>query len=429
MHSDKKRIVFIVGSFYPLPSAVGICAEKIITRLSDSHDVSVISLHNENNINSESSVADGYRIERVVTRFSDKLLKLKNLRSIPTVMRKALIFSFKVKRVFDILCNSVTIDNDIVDSYFSMLSALNDKDKIDVIIPCCFPFETILASLKFKELVNKNVLVIPYMFDNFSNSASLHRYNFIRRWKFNKNMALEEAMLRHSDGVIAMHPLKEHFETFIKAPELLKKISYTEHPLLEMPTAKDISSRNSICTFNYSGGLFKGVREPAYMLNLMQVVSYSMSIKFDIYAFGSACHEVSDFCKKNNFATFHGQVSRQVILDAYSKVDVLLNLGEVEGKQISSKIFEYMSMGKPIIHIEFIKSCVVSQILACYPLALVINTQEEMKSAAMRIVDFLNVNAKNRLDFCYIQNIYNDATPEFTVNKFKEIFIDGDVSG
>lgn len=417
---DRKNIVFVVGCYRPYPSAVGVCAEKIINIFKIYNDVTVVSIKDRCDL-PDDEIYNGYNLVRVTTAYNRKRFKISAQQfSLSLIIRFKLIF-MKFMRFFAILCSNVTIDKDLVNSYYFELKKIADKKKIDVIIPLCFPFESIVAASKFSDHIDQTVQVIPYLFDNFAHSASLHRFNWNRKLKLDANKSLELKMLQFSNAVFAMHPLKDYFQCNFPT-ELLKKISYIEHPLLECPDFQDKSIKvNNKINLIYAGGLFKNVREPTYMLRLLERVNENVPIKIDIYSFGNASEEANKYSAKHKYSFFHGQVKRDEIICSYSYCDVLVNLGEIEGKQISSKIFEYMSLGKPLIHIAFTKNCVVSNLLKKYPLAMVICIEDDFESNSILVTNFLIKYSKERLVFDFVQNLFFDATPQYTVDKMMDI--------
>lgn len=79
----------------------------------------------------------------------------------------------------------------------------------------------------------------------------------------------------------------------------------------------------------------------------------------------------------------------------------LLSIAEVEGKQMSSKIFSYMSTGKPIVHVYTADGDINVRYLSRYPLALC------LKADKNTITD----NARRLALWCawsYGQNLYWD---------------------
>ena len=94
---------------------------------------------------------------------------------------------------------------------------------------------------------------------------------------------------------------------------------------------------------------------------------------------------------ENNYANIHylGKKSQGEIKEIYKMTDVLVNIGNLIINQIPSKIFEYISTGKPIINIYKTLKCPTLKYTKKYPLCLNIY-EEDMKSCpekAVKIID------------------------------------------
>lgn len=60
----------------------------------------------------------------------------------------------------------------------------------------------------------------------------------------------------------------------------------------------------------------------------------------------------------------------------WANADCLLSIAEKQGRQMSSKIFSYMAIGKPIVHIYYAEYDVNVVYLKRYPLALCLRAKE-----------------------------------------------------
>lgn len=416
MPDRKKHITMIVDSYLPLPTAVGICAEKIVNELKSDNNISVICIKNSSQQVDKENI-DGYKIYRTSTKYRNEYHSLTRKDG---TANKLLLMIYRITNSIKTSLNKETIDRYLVDSINDQLIEVNAIEKIDTIIPLCFPFESIISAINFKKEMKSNALILPYIFDNFSNSASLHRNNFIRMIKMRRNLQLERKSLSEANHIIAMHPLRNHFESnnIIDSND----VTYLEHPLLTKNNNPDESQKNTCTKLNYSGGVFNKVRDPSYPLEILKRVSLKTNIFIDFFIFGSAYKKVQCFCEENkNISKCHDQITNKMIIKEYSKANVLINMGEIEGKQISSKVFEYISLGKPIIHFSYIENCIVSEILEKYPLALTILHKNNYEESSNSIIEFIEKTKEKNIDFEEIKNIYPEAIPKITADIFKNI--------
>lgn len=417
-----KHVVFVVGNYYPFFSAVGNCAEKVISLLKSEYCISVVSIKDDPSLN-EHEVFDGHNIYRVENSYQKKLnsLDLKNGKN--NLFTKIKLFKERLFNLIAFLLRSKSIDPDLINRFTAELKILNEKNKIDVIIPTVFPFESVLAAIKFKEKAGQDCVILPYLFDNFSKSASLHRFNFNRKIKYAQNQRLENLMLDRATKIFAMHPLRDHFGS--TTSELRQaKILYLEHPLLlnrELVTSNDVSGE---INFTYTGGLFRGVRTANGCLSLLDKLSGNTAIKVKFYCFGNDLNAINKHAESNP-DIFHnyGKVPREQAEQAVADADILINIGDVEGKQLSSKIFDYLSMGKPIIHFAYVENCVNTRLLEKHPLAhVVLQAPNNQYSAQVieQVATFAN-NVKGKvMTFAEVAEVYPEALPSTTASLFKQ---------
>ncbi|EXY78051.1 hypothetical protein M084_4237 [Bacteroides fragilis str. 3988 T1] len=81
-----------------------------------------------------------------------------------------------------------------------------------------------------------------------------------------------------------------------------------------------------------------------------------------------------------------------------------------------------MSVGKPIILFYNNENDINKRILSKYPLVLFIKEEVKItKETSARIVNFIEINKNNRLNFCEVCSLYPEAEPRFTAQKILTI--------
>ena len=226
-----KKIVFIVDGYYPNFSAVGVCINNVVEELFDDYNITIITKKSDNtqqntNLNEVLiryvNTTDNYLRNKI----SEKLKKARGLRKYILQMEKILVRSYGY--LWALLGKSNIKEQDVR----AFLRELNNIDgKIDVIIPACLPFESVLAALEFKKSCAYEVKVIPFLFDKFSENRTLHRTENNRKKKFQAHLSLEKRMIEECDSVLfvdswAKH-LQENFSPYVD------KFCQVEHPVLK----------------------------------------------------------------------------------------------------------------------------------------------------------------------------------------------------
>lgn len=414
-----KHVTFIIGSYYPDFSAVGYCAYQVQKCLVDDFFISVVALRTDPS-QPVDEIVGKIKIHRVETRY----LKLSSaLMKGTSANARGLLFLLRIFGAIRRLFSPETIDYTLVEAYLKELNRADPKP--EAIVPVVFPFESVLASLLYKKN-NPNVVVYPYLFDDFVESGSLHVFKIARFLKRRRHLRLERRMLKEADAILSMHPLKEHFEKNFETL-LLEKISYREHPLLTRPIENGSVRDNRITKMCFTGSLIKKVREPDYLLDLLRASRAGAFIQAEFFVMGNDAAKVKN--EKLNGAIEiinHGRVTKLAADNAVSNAHILLNIGEVQGKQVSSKIFEYMATGKPILHLSYVKNDVVSEILKKYPLALCLEQDRGGFDENVRLLcEFIDKHRSSRLAFEEVESIFPEALPSTTAEFFSHLINSG----
>jgi hypothetical protein len=407
-------IVFLVGSFHPNFSAVGYCAYQVQKCLVDTFDVSTIAFRDD-----PSQPLDGQLDAIRVHRIETSEMRARGLARAAKGQMARARHALRLKGALRRLLSPETIDRRLVDAYLERLKGMDPQP--DVIVPVVFPFETVLAALAYKR-THPGVMVVPYLFDDFVDSGSLHVLKLAREMKRPRHLHLERRMLAESDAVLAMHPLRRHLEGSFDST-LLAKVMFLEHPLLSPPARATDRCDDGIIRLCFTGSLIQKVREPGYLINLLGALKIDRPVRADFFVMGNVAREVPSGVLGNGLEIVnHGRVPKPEADAAVARADILINIGEVTGRQISSKVFEYMATGKPIIHLAHVENDAVTKVLSKYPLTLsLIEDRSQLDENAHKVSDFIGRGAAEKLTFEQVKTIYPEALPATTANFLKDI--------
>ncbi|MGN9160346.1 hypothetical protein [Clostridium sulfidigenes] len=413
------HIVFIVGSYYPYYSAVGKCVGNVVDELAKENKITVIC-QKKFTKQKESEEINNQKIIRVDTRENQVRNKLNEIIEIENGLKRKMyqliLNIYKVSRIVNTLFSTVTIKKDLVKEY---LRALGDiSEPIDLIIPGSMPFESVVASSKYIEDENVKSKIVPYLFDQFTESDTLHRNNLNKLLKRKQNLNLERIVFLKSHKILAMHSLKEHFSNNL--PEI-KNVYYVEHPLLlECKNFK--KEKTGKITISYVGGLYKNYVEPNYFLKIYQQSSIKNAI-LHFYIIGNCYEIVNKYVDISSGKIInHGSVDKEKASKVVVQSDILISIAEKNGIQMSSKIFEYISNRKPIIHFYTVDNDVNLKILNKYPLSLCLKQDiNNLDENVNKFNEFCSQYSNGNLSFEDVEKLYCDATPKYTANVIKEL--------
>ena len=159
-------------------------------------------------------------------------------------------------------------------------------------------------------------------------------------------------------------------------------------------------------------GTFSKMVPPAYLIELLRATRGA--VRADVYTAPAWARRLGD---DPVFAASGSRALNWVPADElpalYEAHDCLLSIGELPGRQQSSKIFGYMATGKPVVHIYHAEGDANLPYLEGYPLALTLRDDEaSLEENAGRLCRFLLWARGRKLGFHDVCATMRDCTPE-----------------
>jgi hypothetical protein len=122
-----------------------------------------------------------------------------------------------------------------------------------------------------------------------------------------------------------------------------------------------------------------------------------------------------------NFVENRDRVSRDAALSAQKTATALMSIGLSDTYFISSKIFEYMSTGKPVVHFYCRDDDPTLPYYEKYPAALLIDSRDETNENADKVASFLT-NPPDTVPFSQLEKLYPENKASYTVQVIKDHF-------
>lgn len=412
------NIVFLLGEYYPNFSATSKCADNVIREIKNKHKVSVICYDDLSNLREH----DNINIIGIAT----PLMKLKNWINhrygAKTRGRKSILtfvnFILRLIGFLGFIFKKNSVNSSMVRKYYSAIKLCDSKEKIDVIIPICFPFEGLIAAYQFKKN-NNTISMIPYLFDPFTDNETLHRFSWLKKLRYKRHEKLEKEIYKYSDKIIIInHILKSPI--FMQNNTFNNKLVVTEHPVLMNPKQSiNNDGKSNVVNLTYTGALYSNIRRPTYFMEMLKLINSKIGFQMNMYSFGD-CEGILNGYQKdfNDKLVLHGKVPFADAQLAINNADILISIGNTIKNQTPSKIFEYISFGKPIVHIYSHNEDIVVDTLKKYPLSLCIKQDKNnINENSSRLLMFCKENAGKRIPFKQCMELYYDATPKFVANQ------------
>lgn len=350
-----RRIMIISFCFPPDVSGGSFNIESIANELSRNNDVLVV-------------VTNWYHTEKSGLQVINN-----HLRVIQLNHNKVLVFLYKVLRKLSLICKSDRLHwlSELVMAYTYKTTIKMAKEfKPDTVITSCYPFANHINGRKIKE--NTGVKWIAYYLDPFFCSENDIFYR--KRWAANK----EKQLIKEADRIVILRWMRETYNEYSVLPS--NKLRCIDLPVKRIEgVSKEYNNKHLYLV--YIGTVYKGLRSPIVLFEFIKKLKEYMPFKITLIMIGKISgYNMNDVHiweeEYKDFFRYQGVVEHDQLIDYYKMADALISIGNTNRTQMPSKVFEYMGVGKPIIHLSKIDDCPVQKELEKYPLALCIKESE-----------------------------------------------------
>lgn len=400
---NMKKILILTEEFRAMTNANGVCTKAIVDVLTRDNDVMVLSTidsFEKNFPNKYDGVKVMYR-NNAWWEFKDNPKDSRTKQQMVKIVRKAR--NLLMKPFYPICSISPTF------RFYKKACKLHEEYGFDIVLCFFHPFEAFivggLLKKKYPELT-----VVQYMLDTFMNyipDVRLLSKAFIHK----RNLRLENWGYRHCDRIINLQVQRASYDKDPNYNKFKSKMVYADIPLFKKRVCSDsgVSIKNG--TMIYAGSLVKKFRNPAYALNLLSLMPPKYRATF--YCGGDCNEMVREYAKEYDNIVMGGYIQHDLLEEKMGEAGVLINFGNYKLNMIPSKIFEYFSYEKKIIHFYKDDADTCLPYLKKYPYALLIDERESVEYNLKKLLAFLSKEiepAKNK-DW---QKAFYMNTPEYS---------------
>lgn len=288
------------------------------------------------------------------------------------------------------------------------------QETYDLILSVSYPFYI----QRYAYMVRKHLKIrkwIMYLLDPYADNV--HIYKDTRKRRIRE----ERRLFKSCTNIFAAEELvtKQKYSPII---DFRTKVNYIPTHLLTNNTEYTYVRCSNEVNFVYAGTFYSDIRNPEELLKLFLHLPnhYTLSL----YSVG--CEDVIEKYKEllgerlevNGFVVGYDEYKKRIEM-----ADILVDVGNTVSNQVPSKLLDYCSYGKPIVHFINCNEEVVGERFAKYPLFLNIEYGGDYDNVSKRIIEFCENSVGRKVDYTVIQKYFKESTVEYVSELIGKILI------
>lgn len=224
--------------------------------------------------------------------------------------------------------------------YKQKLKKILKNSQFDVVIIGITPYSLYELTQFVKSQDNRIKVFVdlsdPFI-ENASNKGNLLFNNYrVRQFEFR--------YLKHCDGIVVLNPtIKDLYENTYNLQKRVYVIEQGYSPLEISIQDENIKQENY--KLIYAGALSKKFRNP---FPLYQAINKATE-KWHLDLYGNISEELIPLNNPN--INFYGVIDHKRLVKKYAQADVIVFIDNAFGYQVPGKLFEVISIGKPVLFI------------------------------------------------------------------------------
>ena len=265
-------------------------------------------------------------------------------------------------------------------SMFWLLSIIKNKKKLnidyDIMISVSLPFSSHIAGYIINKKKKKEWIMDigdPFTLKKDAPENNKYLYWFLNKYYENKFYLLASKILFTHKESLDFH--QEYFKIDTSKTFVANPISKFNHEIFNKSLNYDYSSKP--IKFGYFGIFTKGVRSPRNFLESIKGID-------DLEIFWYVNEDSREQIKSNNLmisnSHFKSIVPREEAIDLMAdSVHCLISIGNMNTNQLPSKVIEYLSTGKPVIHFAEVRDDPVNMIAEKFDNLFVLTKEDNIE--------------------------------------------------
>ncbi len=294
--------------------------------------------------------------------------------------------------------------------------------KFDIVIAEHYGGDTLFAGAKVKSHY-PNIKLMSILWDPIS-GRTLPKY-LPQKYAERKNLEFEERILRYSDLIVGMRAHMPYQQVHSSEKSFFRNVIFLDIPGIIRPETQMGNNRFVIkgkINVIFTGVLNLPDRDPSLVIKTFGRSKYKDNFNLMFFAVGGGSYLVESLIKNEGLQGFvHAFIPRSELNSVLQTSDILLNIGGPNTTQVPSKIFEYMSYGKPIVSTYYVDNESSLSYFQRYPLALCLDLRKGINENASMLDELIDSKLGQVLDFTAVEKLYPLNNPQTFVCEIEKL--------
>ena len=402
----KPKLLIACDYWHPVTSANLVCVEMIAPLLAEDYELVFVTADPEAPVYQgiEGRCVDDLKIKTQLDKYRDRpaalsFIKLANKFRVAAYLPRFPMRSMKM-----------------VGDYEKAIRGLLRQGGFAGVLAICYPGECVEACAKLRGEF-PGISFVAYFLDEVA-VGMYRKGKLVRGISSRAAVNFEKRAIDQFDGALFLAASKKLVEK--NHHDRLNKVAFVDVPFMrtDKVTFHNFSVAERPLSILYAGTLGNPDRNPLLFIEALRSLREAGRIRLrfagDSAGLLDGVDGVDDL----------GILSPGACDALMAKTDVLLSIGNRDPNLIPSKLFKYISLGKPIIHLKRGEGDSCLPYLEKYPLSCIVNDSDAHTSMLVR--EFLEGLPGKEGLIIPLKDLYPMAYPEYTVAAIETIAFNRD---
>lgn len=307
-------------------------------------------------------------------------------------------------------------------AYYQECLHLIGDQHFDIVVAQCYPEKCVWAGALLKENGYVSNLMVIF-WDNIY--GKLPRRIIPAQYAIKRQRKAEGYIAQQADCLVSLYPIKSFYEQYGDLSEAEGKRTFLGIPSILKPRDLPVSPYQNVVKFDkinllYSGTIFR-LDYVKYLIDLLNMSAKAEKYNLIFFARGISNE---DFAKlKDHFKgniEYHDWIPLDDLLALYPKVNFFVSFPGYPAS-IRSKVYEYMSYGKPILLLYDDDRDVNVSTFSKYPAFMALDKRVCVENNIEAMDSFIAENRGKDIPFETTESLFPNDTAKAYVNLITDV--------